>query len=194
VSKEEHAIPSWEALQLHWKRSLWVLTYWQKANTGYITMPSKLLIFLFNIIIMTGLSEYGWKREDGKLQYIWDTDENMHEVTIKVKRLTKGCKCKKGSTGRCGCRQEGRECGPGCSCVNCTNCMSIGDEHETDDLVCQERQQIQCGSSDEDDNANDYIGDNDYDDDEKSIEQYYTELEAEVDQIMFDTLYIWGFL
>ena len=45
VAKEELAIPSWEALQLHWRRSTWILLYWSKAaDNGYITMPSKLVL------------------------------------------------------------------------------------------------------------------------------------------------------
>ena len=39
VLKEEHALPSTEALCLHWKHCLWVLTYWRKSQDHIISMP-----------------------------------------------------------------------------------------------------------------------------------------------------------
>jgi hypothetical protein len=41
ITKEEHAIPSWEALLLHWRRSTWVIRYWSLATTQYINMPGE---------------------------------------------------------------------------------------------------------------------------------------------------------
>ena len=41
ILKEEHALPSWEALHLHWSRSTWILKYWSQATDQYITMPRK---------------------------------------------------------------------------------------------------------------------------------------------------------
>jgi hypothetical protein len=41
IVNEEYAIPSWEALQLHWKRSVWIIKYWNQAAHQYIKMPCK---------------------------------------------------------------------------------------------------------------------------------------------------------
>jgi hypothetical protein len=39
VINEEHALPSYDALELHWMRSVWVLNYWNKATDNEIVMP-----------------------------------------------------------------------------------------------------------------------------------------------------------
>ena len=95
-------------------------------------------------------------KKNGTLDVLRDTDENMREITFKVKRLIKGCKCKKGCTRICGCRREGLECGPGCMCVNCTNKKDDINETTTEELVAQEQQGC---SSDEDDSEKEYIDD-----------------------------------
>jgi hypothetical protein len=41
IANEEYALPSWEALFLHWKRSTWIIGYWKQASHQYINMPSK---------------------------------------------------------------------------------------------------------------------------------------------------------
>ena len=69
------------------------------------------------------MCDYLWKREGNTLYPVWDAEQNIQNIIQKVKVLTTGCKCKKGCKGRCGCRRAGRECGPGCSCIHCTNRM-----------------------------------------------------------------------
>ena len=35
---------------------------------------------------------YGWKRNDGKLQFDWDSDTNIQRVQARVQGLLKGCR------------------------------------------------------------------------------------------------------
>ena len=39
TSKEEQAIPSWDALYLHWQRSTWIASYWSQATKQFTIMP-----------------------------------------------------------------------------------------------------------------------------------------------------------
>ena len=39
VVDESHTVPSYEALQFHWKRSTWVAMYWSNAAKNNIQMP-----------------------------------------------------------------------------------------------------------------------------------------------------------
>ena len=43
VLREEHALPSFEALRLHWKRAIWVLKYWSKSKDHDISMSRKII-------------------------------------------------------------------------------------------------------------------------------------------------------
>ena len=127
------------------------------------------------------LSEFGWKRVNEILYPVWDTDVNVQVINEKVKRLTSGCKCKKGCTGRCGCRKAGHECGPGCSCINCTNKQIIETVNEvhTNNIVGQEQERLD--NEDGDDNEEyEYI--DEYHD--ENINDYYEQLEQDVDDIM----------
>ncbi len=61
--------------------------------------------------------------KEGKFLIDWDSKESMQAVRQRVDLLLKGCACKGGcNTKRCGCKKNGLSCGPGCRCVNCTNC------------------------------------------------------------------------
>ena len=99
-----------------------------------------------------------------------------------MKQLTDGCKCKTGCTGRCGCRRNNHDCGPGCRCISCTNNkdkhQAVLDTH-THELIEQEQQTQDSDNDGEDDNE--YI--DDYYDSEDNMD-YYELLEAEVDTIM----------
>ena len=47
---------------------------------------------------------------------------NIERAKQRVEAVLGGCKCKTGcGTRRCGCRKNGRFCGPGCQCIGCTN-------------------------------------------------------------------------
>jgi hypothetical protein len=55
VIDEESAPPSFDALHLHWKRCMWVVMYWNKANKNTIDMPCEsnhhhtLMFYIFYI-------------------------------------------------------------------------------------------------------------------------------------------------
>lgn len=138
----------------------------------------------YPFFIFVDLSEFGWKRVNEILYPVWDTEANMQAINSKVKRLTSGCKCKKGCTGRCGCRRAGQECGPGCSCLNCTNKeieLTVSETY-TSSIVQQEQQRLDDEDSD-DNEENEYIDEYDDDDDEE-INEHYKNLEEEIDEIM----------
>lgn len=60
------------------------------------------------------------------------------EETVKntIDFLIKGCTCKKGcNSGRCGCKKNGRTCGPGCQCQGCANlAVSVDDDSASGDI------------------------------------------------------------
>ena len=97
-------IPSTEALFLHWKRSCCVLHTWNQADKNTITLPD--------------MEQFGWKITDNELTIVWDTEENIRNIQMRVDAILKGCKC---TTARCGCRKKGSLCSEGCDCVNCKN-------------------------------------------------------------------------
>ena len=102
---ETYYVPS---LELHWKRCVWVLQYWEKARLQNTVMPSP--------------TQYGWYGKDGQLKVHWDTEDNMKKVVDKVDYLTKGCRCKTGCTSkRCKCKKAELHCGPSYQCLNCMN-------------------------------------------------------------------------
>ena len=110
----------------------------------------------------------------------------MQEISTKVAQLTKGCKCKKGCTGRCGCRREGHECGPGCACINCTNRKEVNHHQSTEDLVAQEQQQLDCSDDDNECSEDEYIMIDEYDDVDEDLDNYYETLENDIDDMMMD--------
>ena len=98
---ENNMIPSIDSLYRHWTRTCWVLDMWAQAAS--------------NKIMLKPLLHYGWKMNDGKLMFDWDSDTNMRKVQNRVQLLLKGCKCTKGcSTNACGCRRRGKRCAEGC--------------------------------------------------------------------------------
>ena len=122
---------------------------------------------------------------DGILQIVWDTNENMQEISTKVAKLTKGCKCKKGCTGRCGCHREGHECG---ACINCTNRKEVNHHQSTEDLVAQEQQQLDCSDDDNECSEDEYIMIDEYDGVDEDLDNYYETLENDIDDMMMDIL------
>ena len=119
IDSDDELLPTVEALQLHWKHSCWVSTLWSKANSNKLALPD--------------IINCGWKVENGKLEFEWDSEENMKQIRHRVHLLFKGCTCKKGCTNReCGCQKNGKRCGPGCTCQNCKNMpgSAPGMQHE----------------------------------------------------------------
>ena len=68
----------------------------------------------------TALTEYGWSPEQGRLSIVWEAPENIRKAKANLEFVLSGCKtgC---STLRCSCKKQGRHCGPGCHCSNCSN-------------------------------------------------------------------------
>ena len=75
-----------------------------------------------SISVVTDLSEREWSREQGCLQVVWDSPENLQKVHRTEYFLTQGCQCKTGyTTRRFKCTKESTQCGPRCHCINCKN-------------------------------------------------------------------------
>ena len=112
----------------------------------YVSYPLSSIILITAmcfISIVTDLSEHGWSKEQGCLQVVWDSPENLQTVQRTVDFLTQGCQCKtRCTTQRCKCKKEGMQCGPSCHCINCrdTNCIQQQSEreHKTDQEVLEE--------------------------------------------------------
>ena len=103
---ENTCLPSFDALKYHFFRVLYIYLLWLSAGKSGIHNHDS-------------LERYGYNT-DGS--YVWDTPENLEEIQKKVKRITKGCKCKKGRCLKnCGCKRSGNFCGPGCDCDDCHN-------------------------------------------------------------------------
>ena len=87
------------------------------------------------------LTEYGWKRESGKLEIVWEVSANITRSQSSIDFFLGGCKCKTGcSTRICSCKKKERICGPSCSCHYCKNTLQPEKDtciHETE-LVVQE--------------------------------------------------------
>ena len=85
------------------------------------------------------IRNFGWKQPDQHTQNTdWDSDNNVTMVSKRVAFIRKGCSCKTGcSTGRCKCKKNGSQCGPGCKCTGCTNLPieAAGQNDDTESVV-----------------------------------------------------------
>ncbi len=171
---ENEIMPSNESLQLHWKRSCWVLNLWEQAEE-HDMQPQP-------------ISDHGWSVKNGSLTVQWDTLENLQLIRDRLHSLTKGCKCATGcTTNRCGCKKNGTTCSAGCECTNCNNisqnkslCVE-GTGSAIRDLSIEEERQ-ESDYIDADDMA-DYIFESSEVD---NIESLPTEVDAIMD-FVFDT-------
>ena len=81
---------------------------WNMACQSKVSLPS--------------VQKYGWKVNNGNLEFIWDTEENIKKVDERINKLQKGCTCKTGCINKkCTCLRGSSLCGPGCKCLNCNN-------------------------------------------------------------------------
>ena len=99
---EEDRVPSIGALHKHWSRSWWIHQMWYSSNVAdvYGQLPPP--------------ENYGWINEEIKYNIEWMPEEERNCIGKKINYLMKGCGCKTGCISkRCGCRKEGRLCGPG---------------------------------------------------------------------------------
>lgn len=109
IKYEKEMIPSYDALERHWKHSCWVQCVWNQATSNNIIYPV--------------LHGNGWKQVDSTTLAIdWDSDSNVTTIRDRVALIQKGCGCKTGcQTNRCKCKKSNHACGPGCKCQSCTN-------------------------------------------------------------------------
>ena len=74
---------------------------------------------------LAGLDEFGWTRNSGQLEIVWEAEEKAKD---RVDYILNGCKCKTGCRSkRCKCKKKERMCGPGCQCINCVNAHHGGE-------------------------------------------------------------------
>ena len=109
---EEYWIPSFESLELHFKRTSYVGQTWRQCDKRQIVYPS--------------LTDWGWVYIDNELKFKWDSKANMKKIEKYRKLWSSGCHCKAGkpcASLRCSCKKSGKSCGPGCSCQSnaCNN-------------------------------------------------------------------------
>ena len=113
---EDKYLPSTFALKYHFLRCLWTKLLWQQALYQSVTFPT--------------ITSFGFEKNG---EYTWDTQEHINEVKNKIDELSRGCGCKKTrcETKQCKCRKDGKNCGPGCNCVECKNLPKADRSHET---------------------------------------------------------------
>ena len=113
TASEDYYLPSDDSLKLHWMRTCAVVNIWQQASKHNILLPP--------------YDKWGFGRDqDNKIIIKWDSDLNFRRTDIIVQLWTKGCSCKTGCQGRCGCRRGGKPCGPACACK--ANCLNAPDD------------------------------------------------------------------
>lgn len=80
------------------------------------------------------MEAFGWTRESGELQVVWESKESQERAQEKIDYVLKGCKCKKMGchNKKCRCKKSGHFCGPSCQCNNCQNVH--GGTKEWDDI------------------------------------------------------------
>ena len=132
ITSEKERVPSFTSLWHHWLRSCWIsqLCQFSSLSDVYCLLPLP--------------EQSGWlQNKDSSYSIDWEAPEVVQRVKYTVEYLTKRCKCKKGCVrSACGCvRKKKSYCGPGCECSGCVN-LPLS-------------QEIQQGSSDEDDNGSD---------------------------------------
>ena len=98
----------------------------------------------YALVSFSGLTDFGWHRQDCQLMVTWDTPENVQKVHRSINFLIQGSKCKTGcNSKRCKCTKTGLQCGPSCQCANCKNIKSYSPAKETECELYEEiRQQM----------------------------------------------------
>ena len=115
IVSEEQLVPSTGSLWRHWLRTTYICMQWNNSHASdvYSTLPQP--------------ENSGWiKRNESDYEIDWEDPSLQMIIEKNTSHLLKGCKGKKGcGSKKCGCRQEERQCGPGCICVNCKNVPTI---------------------------------------------------------------------
>lgn len=107
VYSEEQRPPTLTALKRHWMRSCWVQKMWENSSKPdqYDGLPPP--------------ESHGWLKDNN---VDWEGEDVRKRIQATLNFLDKGCSCKTGcKTKRCGCQKNGRSCGAGCECRDCTN-------------------------------------------------------------------------
>ena len=79
IRYEEEMLPSYAALQRHWKRSCWMASVWKQATSNQITYPP--------------LHTSGWKQPDPNTLLIdWDSENNVSQIKRGVTQLAANAK------------------------------------------------------------------------------------------------------
>ena len=107
---------------------------------------------------ITAMTQYGWKRENGKLTIHWEVTENVERAKVSLDFVLNGCKCKTGCKTRlCSCKKKERKCGPSCACHFCTNitahiytCSSDVTDLVVDELLQEDDTNIYVEDSEDD--------------------------------------------
>ena len=92
---------------------------------------------------------FGWKIENSKLSVIWDSEDNLSKTQKCIKLWTSGCGCQKSfcANNQCGCKKNGRFCGPICKCGSgCTNkgsSLTNSTENATDGQLSQIMEELE---------------------------------------------------
>ena len=109
-------------LRLHWSARFVINTNWytymykHKYMFMYIRTCRISIYWLHNIIsFFIALTQYGWKRQNGKLPIKREAPQNISRSKASIDFFLSGCKCKTGD------RKEEKNCGPSCSCHFCIN-------------------------------------------------------------------------
>ena len=172
-------VPSGDALQYHWKRSIWVLHMWKQS--------------LCNSVQLLPMDEYGWTVKSGRLDITWESENNVRRVESHMKYLLDGCHCKKGdcSNRQCGCVKFCRgNCGPACTCdpQKCMNRTMNRTVEESDKGSDDESEEDSDDENEEhSDHENEQGSDKDSDiESDGTCSRYGKELGLEVEQIMAD--------
>ena len=136
VLSEDQRPPTLTALWRHWMRSSWINKMW--ANSPKADLYSEL----------APPESQGWIKDETTTEWNidWEAVDVQQRITRTIDFLRKGCGCKTGCrTNRCGCRKNGRLCGAGCECRECTNMHSThllqdedGEEEELEEEEVRE--------------------------------------------------------
>ena len=63
-------------------------------------------IHVFLLPLITGMTQYGWNRENGKLEIDWEVTENIDKAKASLDFVLSGCKCKTGCKTQYGWKRE----------------------------------------------------------------------------------------
>ena len=66
IEFEDELLPSVDTLWCDWERTCWVSSVWSQATCNALSPPD--------------ITQFGWMVEDGRIQFDWDSSENIQRV------------------------------------------------------------------------------------------------------------------